>query len=156
MKSIKRYLSIILVLCMLLCCTSMLTVSAAKMAPTDNIVTKSQENLIGENELQPMTASRCYDGDDVIYVNYSIAPNDFVSPNSTIYYTSTGTPSGVVYSIIFTNSFGGTWMRHDLVSYNGTVLHHKYVTGPHTHIYTWWVHEGQNRYTEKSVVPYGG
>ena len=102
MKTIKHYLLIILALSLLLGGTSMFTSSAAEMIPTDDILIDSEVNLVGDNELQPMITSRCYDGDeDVIYVNHSIKPDDFVSPNSTIYYISTGTSSGVVYSIIY-------------------------------------------------------
>ena len=153
MKTIKRYLSILLTLSMIMCCTSVFTVNAVPSAEDNKIAIEVAENLISENELQPMMASRC---GGIVYVDYSMKPNDLFYPNSIIYYTSNGTSSGAVYSIIYTNSFGGTIMRHDLLSYNGSTLGHGNIVGPHTHTYRWWVHDGVNRYQETSVVSYTG
>ena len=59
MKTIKRYLSILLVLSMMLCSTSMFTVKAAQVTETEKIVVVADVNLGGEDELQPMVAGSC-------------------------------------------------------------------------------------------------
>lgn len=59
MKRIKCYLSIVLVLSMILCCASVFTVSAVPSAEDNKIAIEVEENLISENELQPMMANGC-------------------------------------------------------------------------------------------------
>ena len=59
MKKIKRYLSILLVLSIMLCSTSMFTVNAAQVTETDDVVIDTEANLGGEDELQPMVANGC-------------------------------------------------------------------------------------------------
>jgi hypothetical protein len=59
MKKIKRYLSILLVLSMMLCCTSMFTVNAAQVTETEDVVVDTEANLGGEDELRPMMARSC-------------------------------------------------------------------------------------------------
>lgn len=59
MKTIKRYLSILLVLSIMLCSTSMFTVNAAQVTETEDFVIDTEANLGGEDELQPMVANTC-------------------------------------------------------------------------------------------------
>ena len=59
MKKLKCYLSILLVLSMMLCSTSMFTVNAAQVTETEDVVIDTEANLGGEDELQPMMAQRC-------------------------------------------------------------------------------------------------
>ena len=59
MKKLKCYLSILLVLSMMLCSTSMFAVNAAQVTETEDVVINTDANLGGEDELQPMMASRC-------------------------------------------------------------------------------------------------
>lgn len=150
MKKIRFPISIILIICVMLCNAIIFTADAAQITEG-----KEQPNDIYEitdeyYELQPQMATHC----GIVYVNHSIHPDDFTYPNATIYYTSTGTSSGTVYSIIYTNSFGGTTVRHDIVPYNGTSFGHGNISGPHTHTYSWWVYNGMNRYKQDSIRPY--
>ena len=57
MKKLKCYLSILLVLSMMLCSTSMFTVNAAQVTETEDVVIDTEANLGGEDELQPSVAS---------------------------------------------------------------------------------------------------
>ena len=56
MKRIKRYLSILLVFSMMLCSTAVFPVSAVQEAEDNENVAEVDENLSGEDELQPMSA----------------------------------------------------------------------------------------------------
>ncbi len=58
MKRIERYLSILLILCIMVCAVSMFTVSAVSVDDVDPVVVEA-ENLGNENELQPVMASGC-------------------------------------------------------------------------------------------------
>ena len=60
MKRIKCYLSILLVISMMLCSTSMFTVNAAQATETEDVVVDTEANLGGEDELQPMMANSCW------------------------------------------------------------------------------------------------
>ena len=59
MKKLKCYLSILLILSMMLCSTSMFTVNAAQVTETEDVVVDTDANLGGEDELQPMMATGC-------------------------------------------------------------------------------------------------
>ena len=59
MKTIKRYFSILLVLSMMMCYTSVFTVSAVPTTEDEMIVIEVEEDLGGEDELQPMVANSC-------------------------------------------------------------------------------------------------
>lgn len=58
MQKLKYYLSILLVLSMMLCSTSMFTVNA-QVTETEEIAVDTEVNLDVENELQPMMANAC-------------------------------------------------------------------------------------------------
>ena len=59
MKNFKCYLSLLLVLSMMLCSTSMFTVNAAQMTETDEIIVDTEVTINSEDELQPMAATSC-------------------------------------------------------------------------------------------------
>lgn len=72
MKSIKRFIPILIILGMMLSNAFMFTVSAASLEVSDIVVTEA-ENLDGENELQPMAANGCR------YVKFSNSMADTVA-----------------------------------------------------------------------------
>lgn len=81
MKTIKHYLSIILAICLLLCSTSMFTLSAAGMTDIEDIVVDSDVKLGDDNEPRPIMANMC----------------SYTSPNQMMAMVSRGqAPSGVV------------------------------------------------------------
>ena len=59
MKTIKRYFSILLVLSMMLYSASVFPVSAVQKAENNEIAIEVEEDLGGEDELQPMMANQC-------------------------------------------------------------------------------------------------
>ena len=100
MKRIKCYLSILLVISMMLCSTSMFTVNAAQVTETDEIIVDTEVNLDSEDELQPMMANGCgnltswYDIDHETkgYILADVTGNwkNTVGNNPNIYYDGNG------------------------------------------------------------------
>ncbi len=145
-KISKRSIAAILTLCLLLGIAGTCVYAASVMpeenpTATDGIIVATEESTVADeettSELMPMMAQRCYD--DVIYQSSSINEKGNI-PNATYYWTSGGSPNGTIYSIAHMDKYGRTTYRDDLVSYNGGILHHGNVTGPHRHIYEWGIH----------------
>ena len=154
MKKTNKILS--LAMAMLIAIISVVCISADDVIINDEYIAFFENGIATdefEEELMPLAAGGC---SETLYINNSLAVDDFSYPNSTIYYTSNGQASGTIYSIIYTNEFGGTTVRHDISSYNGGTLKHGLIIGPHTHRYRWWVYNGINRYKEESITPYYG
>lgn len=61
------------------------------------------------------------------------------------------------FSQKYFNSFGGTYMRHDLKPHNGinSSFGHGSVSGPHTHYYDWSLINNIWRFVESAVKAYG-
>lgn len=135
MKNIKRYISALLTICMVICTAPVFT-SGAENVYDDYIIAEITEPSAGDEELQPMMANSCQQQQQNIYTSSSI-PISGNTPNACYYWTAGGTSRGKVFSYAKMNSRGQTIWRKDIASHNGLPLHHDNISGPHQHNYSW-------------------
>lgn len=155
MRCVKKWLSILLVAGVIFCHVATIAVFASDYNFNGAGKYPDEGIFINGEELTPQSANHCDSTSKVIYVHSSInlSGNE---PNATYVYCSGGgggkisgaIAGGTVYSIAQMNSLGQTMWRQDLVSYNGSPLHHGTVRGPHQHNFTW------SPYTNSSGVTF--
>lgn len=75
MKKFKCYLSILLILSRMICSTSSFAVNALPVADDDDTVIEVEEDLGGEEELQPMAATSCPTNYSLYYLDGRIYAN---------------------------------------------------------------------------------